>query len=133
MCSPDFTEELCVVGTKGRLIASERFDMHHAQEAKTSLSLELGEHGASREVALGYASVIEKSGHHGATYFEHAAFLDRLEGLGSNAATPEQGLWSMLVASAAQESSKTGDAVDLTGFIAANGLAEALGVSTVSD
>jgi hypothetical protein len=39
----------------------------------------------------------------------------------------------MLVASAAQESSKTGDAVDLTGFIAANGLAEALGVSTVSD
>ncbi|MDP5073948.1 MAG: hypothetical protein NWQ61_08495, partial [OM182 bacterium] len=82
---------------------------------------------------LGYASVIEKSGHHGATYFEHAAFLDRLEGLESSAATPEQGLWSMLVASAAQESSKTGDAVDLTGFIAANGLAEALGVSTVSD
>ena len=133
MCSPDFTEELCVVGTKGRLIASERFDMHHAQEAKTSLLLELGEHGASREVALGYASVIEKSGHHGATYFEHAAFLDRLEGLGGNAATPEQGLWSMLVASAAQESSKTGDAVDLAEFIAANGLAEALGVSTVSD
>jgi hypothetical protein len=39
----------------------------------------------------------------------------------------------MLVASAAQESSKTGDAVDLAEFIAANGLAEALGVSTVSD
>jgi predicted dehydrogenase len=72
MCSPDFTEQLCVVGTRGRLIATESFDVHHRQEATTSLKLELGEFGASRESALGYASVIEKSGHHGATYFEHA-------------------------------------------------------------
>ena len=132
MCSPDFTEQLCVVGTRGRLIATESFDVHHRQEATTSLKLELGEFGASRESALGYASVIEKSGHHGATYFEHAAFLDRLEGKArkeGGAATPMQGLWSMLVASAAQESSKTGKAIELAAYIEANGLASVLGDS----
>jgi hypothetical protein len=39
----------------------------------------------------------------------------------------------MLVASGAQESSKTGVAVDLAEMIAATGQAVALGVSTVSD
>lgn len=132
MCSPDFTEQLCVVGTRGRLIATESFDVHHRQEATTNLKLELGEFGASRESALGYASVIERSGHHGATYFEHAAFLDRLEGKArkeGGAATPMQGLWSMLVASAAQESSKTGKAIELAAYIEANGLASVLGDS----
>ncbi len=132
MCSPDFTEQLCVVGTRGRLIATESFDVHHRQEATASLKLELGEFGASRESALGYASVIERSGHHGATYFEHAAFLDRLEGKArkeGGAATPMQGLWSMLVASAAQESSKTGKAIELAAYIEANGLASVLGDS----
>ena len=132
MCSPDFTEELCLVGTQGRLIATERFDVHHRQEAATSLKLELGELGSSKESVLGYASVIERSGHHGATYFEHAAFLDRLEGkepIEGGAATPLQGLWSMLIASAAQESSKTGNAVEMADYIEANGLASVLGES----
>ena len=81
---------------------------------------------------LGYASVIERSGHHGATYFEHAAFLDSLEGkepIEGGAATPLQGLWSMLIASAAQESSKTGNAVEMADYIEANGLASVLGES----
>ena len=68
------------------------------------------------------------SGHHGATYYEHAAFLDRIEARAagavetSAAATPEQGLWSMLVASAAQESSRTGEAVSVDATLIANGL-----------
>jgi hypothetical protein len=40
-----------------------------------------------------------------------------------------QGLWSMLVASAAQESSKTGKAIELAAYIEANGLASVLGDS----
>lgn len=127
MRSPDFNEELCLVGDKGRLIASERFDMHHAQLPRTRLALELGEFGASRQIDLSYAGVIEKSGHHGATYYEHAAFIDRMEGLAVAAATPEEGLWSMVVASAAQDSSRSGEAIEIDAFVAANGLTSLLG------
>ena len=127
MNCPDFNEELSIVGSEGRLVAHERFDPHHAQRAHCSLELELGERGASRKIELGYASAIEGSGHHGATYYEHAAFLDRIEGKAVEAATPEQGLWSMLVASAAQESSRSGQAVDIGDYAASNDLTRLLG------
>jgi hypothetical protein len=42
-------------------------------------------------------------------------------------------LWSMLVASAAQESSKTGNAVEMADYIEANGLASVLGESFVAN
>jgi predicted dehydrogenase len=128
MNAPDFTEELCVVGDRGRLTTCERFQQHHGQQAGATVNVQLGEQGASRETTLAYASAIEASGHHGATYYEHAAFLDRIEARAagavetSAAATPEQGLWSMLVASAAQESSRTGEAVSVDATLIANGL-----------
>ena len=68
-------------------------------------------------------ALIEQSGHHGATYYEHIAFMDQLEGRSVDAATPLQGLWSMIVASAAQESMATGQAVDIAPFMQANNLA----------
>jgi hypothetical protein len=70
-----------------------------------------------------YGALIEQSGHHGATYYEHIAFMDQLEGKQVDAATPLQGLWSMIVASAAQESMARGQAVDIKQFMQANGLA----------
>ena len=122
MNCPEFSEELCIVGERGRLVTQERFAVHHEQELSASLRIELGEHGASRETTLAYASAIENSGHHGATYYEHCALLDRLEGLEVQAATPQQGLWSMIVACAAQESSRTGQPIDVEQFLEAQNL-----------
>lgn len=123
MNCPEFSEELSVVGERGRLTTQERFAVHHGQELSASLRLELGENGASRQTTLAYPSVVENSGHHGATFYEHGAFLDRLEGLEVEAATPQQGLWSMIVASAAQESSRSGRPVEIAQFLEAQNLA----------
>ena len=48
--------------------------------------------------------------------------MDRLEGRETDAATPLQGLWSIIVASAAQESIHTGQAVAIDEFITAHDL-----------
>ena len=88
--------------------------------------LEKGEWGASKQTDVTYAREIEKSGHHGATYFEHIAFVDQLEGKTTDAATPVQGLWSMVVACAAQRSLKTEQAVDIKAFMLDNNLTDYL-------
>lgn len=66
MFCPDFVEEMVVTGEFGRLLATERFDFHQQQPATASIRLELGENGASRVTELGYPSIVEQSGHHGA-------------------------------------------------------------------
>jgi myo-inositol 2-dehydrogenase/D-chiro-inositol 1-dehydrogenase len=118
MFSPDFTEEMIVVGEHGRLVTSERFDFHALRPTQTSVNVELGEYGASRRTELSYPALIEQSGHHGATYFEHMALMDQLDGKVVDCATVQQGLWSMIVASAAQESMRSGQAVAIDSFLA---------------
>jgi myo-inositol 2-dehydrogenase / D-chiro-inositol 1-dehydrogenase len=127
MFCPDFVEELVVSGEYGRLIANEEYNFHAQLATKTTLKLELGENGASRTTALGYPRVIEQSGHHGATYFEHEAFVDQLEGKSADCATPVQGLWAMVVACAAQQSMRTGAAVNIEEFILQEKLSAVLG------
>jgi myo-inositol 2-dehydrogenase/D-chiro-inositol 1-dehydrogenase len=126
MFCQDFSEEMIVTGTRGRLVASEVFNFHQQQGSKATVSVEGGEHGASKKIDMTYAALIEQSGHHGATYYEHSAFMDQLEGLSVDAATPLQGLWSMIVASAAQASMASGQAVDIKQFMMANNLADYL-------
>jgi len=126
MFCPDFYEELVVSGTEGRLLAYERVDLQQLKSPDTSVSVYLGEQGASRSTKLSYPAAIEQSGHHGATYYEHIAFLDRLEGEAVDSATPLQGLWAMIVASAAQESIATGGAIDIANFIEQHNLTAAL-------
>ena len=123
MFSPDFSEEMVVTGTQGRLVAAEVFNFHQQQGSKATVSIEAGEHGGSKHTNVTYGALIEQSGHHGATYYEHIAFMDQLEGRSVDAATPLQGLWSMIVASAAQDSMATGQAVDIAPFMQANNLA----------
>jgi myo-inositol 2-dehydrogenase/D-chiro-inositol 1-dehydrogenase len=65
-----------------------------------------------------YPSAIEVSGHSGATFFEHLAFVAQLEGDRVDAATPAQGFKSLLIASAAQHSLATGRAVLMDEFCA---------------
>ncbi len=81
---------------------------------------------ATRQIDLSYSDTVDQSGHHGATFFEHVALMDRLDGKDTDAATPLQGLWSIIVASAAQESMDTGRAVAVDDFIAAHELAPLL-------
>lgn len=122
MFCPDFYEELVVVGDRGRLKAVEEQDIHRSASGATSLTLRLGEYGPSKFVDLTYPRAIEQSGHHGATYFEHIALMDRLEGKEVTSATPMQGMWAMVVASAAQQSIATGVPVDVSTFIDENSL-----------
>jgi len=126
MFCPDFAEELVVVGDAGRLKAEEYHDIHRSGSASASLTLRLGENGVSKTTDLTYPRAIEQSGHHGSTYFEHIALMDRLEGKAVDSATPLQGMWAMVVASAAQQSLATGQPVDVDTFIADNDLASLL-------
>ena len=123
----DFSEEMVVTGDAGRLVTSEVFNVHQQQPSKATVALEKGEWGASKQTEITYAREIEKSGHHGATYYEHIAFVDQLDGKVSESATPVQGLWSMIVASAAQHSIKIEQAVDIKVFMRDNYLADYLG------
>ena len=120
----DFTEELVITGDRVRLVANELFNVHQQQPSKATIALEKGEWGASKQTDVTYAREIEKSGHHGATYYEHVAFVDQLDGKACESATPVQGLWSMIVASAAQHSIKTQQAVDIRAFMLDNNLAD---------
>ena len=122
MFSPHFYEELVVSGELGRIVAVERFDFRQDDVARSSIVVELGEHGASRQVDVAYAKHIERSGHHGSTFFEHVAFIDRLDGKPSDSATPLEGLWSIVVAAAAQASSDSGKPVDIDAFTSGHGL-----------
>jgi predicted dehydrogenase len=126
MFCPDFNEELIIVGREGKLIANENFNFQH--QLPTSISLEIlkGEEGVSKKSDLGYTRQIEQSGHHGSTYYEHIAFIDQLEGKTSDSATALQGLWSVVVASAAQQSMAEGQAINIDQFIIANSLVEVL-------
>ncbi|MEM8546696.1 MAG: Gfo/Idh/MocA family oxidoreductase [Pseudomonadota bacterium] len=117
MFAPMFHEELILTGAGGRLTATERFDFHRQAVAESSVSVECDEPHASRTTVLDYPAVIDQSGHHGATYFEHMAFYDQLDGKAAECATPLEGLWSVIVAAAAQHSSETGAAVDIADFL----------------
>jgi hypothetical protein len=48
--------------------------------------------------------------------------IDRLEGKEVDCATPGQGMWAMIVASAAQQSVASGQAVSIDSFIVENAL-----------
>ena len=117
MFCPDFAEELIVVGDAGRLKAEEYHDIHRSGSGNASLTIKLGENGLSKTSDLTYPRAIEQSGHHGSTYFEHIALMDRLEGKEVDSATPRQGMWAMVVASAAQQSLALGKPIDVDRFI----------------
>ncbi len=122
MFCPQFREELIVSGELGRITATESFDFHREDVARNEVCVELGEMGASRRTELGYTKAVDQSGHHGATWFEHVAFADQLAGKPADAATPREGLWSIIIATAAQESSASGEPVIIDTLVSEHGL-----------
>ena len=118
MFCADFDEEMIVVGEHGRLVAREKACFQQQKSTSSSIAIELGEQGASRISEVNYPWAIESSGHHGATFYEHIAFMDQLEGKEVDCATAEQGLWAVIVAAAAQQSIETGNPIRIDDFLA---------------
>lgn len=119
MFCPELEEQLVVVGSKGRITASERSSFVEGRNSKATLQVEVDPARGSQDFDLTYAPIIESSGHHGATFFEHLALIDRLEGKPTDSASPIQGLWALIVASAAQESIRTGLPVIIEDYMTA--------------
>jgi predicted dehydrogenase len=113
MFAPMLYEELVIVGDEGRLKAWEQQDFLAGNEGEAHLEILGGEGKPSRKMEPHYPALIEHSGHNGATYYEHVHFVDRLDGQAHPTATPMQGLWSVIVAVAAQESIKRGAVISI--------------------
>lgn len=118
MFAPMFYEELVVCGDEGRLRAWEQKDFMPGGDLKSHLEILCGENKPSRRIEPGYPTWIEDSGHNGATFFEHVYFIDNIEGKPTTTASAREGLWSVIVAAAAQESIKRGSVVNIDDYLA---------------
>ncbi|MFT4886558.1 MAG: putative dehydrogenase [Pseudohongiellaceae bacterium] len=126
MFCPELHEELIVTGSCGRITASEKSSFVEGRHSKATLVLENDAAAGEQIFDLTYAPLIEGSGHHGATFFEHMALVDRLDGKLTDSATPLQGLWALIVASAAQESILSGVPIIIDDYISNLNLEDAL-------
>jgi hypothetical protein len=122
MFSPMFYEELVLCGPQGRLKTYENRDFLPTGRPGNHLEIMRGENHPSRITIPSYPTFLEESGHNGATYFEHVNFVDNIEGKETNTASAEEGLWSVIVGVAAEESVKTGGVVMINDLLQKNGL-----------
>ncbi|NGP45715.1 Gfo/Idh/MocA family oxidoreductase [Bacillaceae bacterium SIJ1] len=118
MFAPMFYEEITLCGNQGRLKAYENSDFLPAERPETYLEVLSGEHQASRISTPCYPKVIQSSGHHGGTYYEHKYFIDNIEGRKTTTATVDEGFWSIVVGLAAEESIRTNQAISIEAFLA---------------
>lgn len=69
-------------------------------------------------------TILAAGDHHGATYYQHLRFLDLVRaGQGVAEVDATDGLWSVIVGAAAEESARTGRAIDLDDWAAAREVA----------
>jgi len=124
MFAPMVYEELILCGTQGRLKAFENEDFLPVPRPSSGLEVLLGQDQPSRIATPCYPELIEIAGHNGGTYFEHVNFVERIEGRATNAATAEDGFWSVVIGVAAEESVKTGQPVQIGELLARHQIAE---------
>ncbi len=117
MFAPMHYEDLIFCGDEGRLRAWEQSDFLPSGDLHSHLEIMCGENRPSRRIDPAYPSWIEESGHSGATYFEHVYFIDNIEGKPTNTASAREGLWSIIVAGAAQEAIKTNQAIVVNEYL----------------
>ena len=120
MGSPYFYEELLLCGDEGRLKAYEEFNYFHSMKSNAQIEIHHGENQATRLISPNYATIIEQSGHHGATFYEHKAFVDQIEGKTTDCADVEQGFWSVVIGVAAEEALKKNQSVQINKLLADN-------------
>ncbi|WOJ98236.1 Gfo/Idh/MocA family oxidoreductase [Congregibacter brevis] len=125
MFSEELYEEMVVVGEKGRAVASERSTFKRNEPSTGALQVEVSGHSHYHSQDVSYPDIIEQSGHSGATFFAQESFLNTLEsrnaGQSADSATVMQGLWAMIVASAAQASIQRKAVVDIEQFLFEHG------------
>ncbi|MFY0619559.1 Gfo/Idh/MocA family protein [Shimia sp.] len=111
-------ETIAVTGEKARVEAKvpgpARFS---ADKQERHSEIEIS-HRASKEVVREEVDVDEKvlqaGDHHGSTYFQHERFRNLVQsGQGTPEVSLEDGLWSVRVGEAAEESARTGQAITL--------------------
>ncbi|MBO6505803.1 MAG: Gfo/Idh/MocA family oxidoreductase [Kordiimonadaceae bacterium] len=117
MFSPSFYEELIVMGDEGRLKAFEEINTLQDDVLQTGLDILHGEDAISRRISPRYIDRIETSGHSGATYIEHARFVDLIDGKDTDAADCAEGLLAVLVGAAAELSVATKQPVEIADLI----------------
>jgi len=114
MFTPGSREELIICGDQGRLHTVESSRLGGRNQ--NTLSLWAGDNGTSREVSPSYPPHIASAGHHGSTFYEHVALVELLLGNTSPQVNPPSlvdAVWSVLVASAAQQSIAESRPVDV--------------------
>lgn len=123
MFAPMFYEELIICGDGGRLHAWEQRDFSVSGHGLVSeIDIICDESKPSRRITPAYPHWIEESGHSGATFYEHVYFIDNIEGKPTTTASAREGLWSVVVAAAAQESIKRGQVVVIADYLAELGI-----------
>jgi len=122
MFSPMFYEEIVLCGDEGRLFASEKEDFLPGPRLKTQLEISRGEKYPSRVTTPNYPTYLENSGHSGATFFEHVAFVNNIDGKTTPTASAEEGFWSIVVGAAAEQSVKTGQPVLISDLLKSNNI-----------
>ncbi|MCL6445110.1 MAG: Gfo/Idh/MocA family oxidoreductase [Alicyclobacillus sp.] len=122
MFSPSFSEEISIFGDRGCLRASEHVDFLPVPRPSTHLEVLCADGLPSKVTTPCYPKVIQESGHHGATYFEHKYFVDNIEGQSTRTATAEEGFWSIVVGVAAEESVRSGEIIDVQDLLERHGI-----------
>ncbi len=122
MFSPMFYEELVLCGNEGRLKTSENEDFLGTHRPRNQFEIMLGEGKPSRITTPCYPSYIEESGHGGATYYEHEYFIDNIEKKPTSTARVDEGLWSVIVGVAAEQSMKSGTVVQIDQLLQEKGI-----------
>ncbi len=121
MFAQELYEEMIVGGENGRLVATE-CSSFKTEGSKGLIKVEVEGHEDYDFRDVTYPEIIERSGHHGATFFEHEALITQLKGELTDSATVEQGLWAIIVASAAQESIAEQQVIEVENYLAGLGL-----------
>lgn len=115
MFVPGAQEELVVCGDTGRLHTVEQAQL--GSENQNHLEVWTGENGRSRNSSPTYPSYIANAGHHGATFYEHLAFVDELIDGKATGPSLADAMWSIVVGAAAQTSIQKRAAIDIADLL----------------
>lgn len=114
-------EVISVTGPKARIEARVpgplRFDPEgRERHAQIAIADRASRREWAEEVAVDPA-LLRAGDHHGSTFYQHQRFLDLVRrGHGQPEVSAEDGLWSVMVGAAAEQSARTGQAVELRGI-----------------
>lgn len=111
-------ETIAVTGEKARVEAKVPGPARFTTDKKERHSEVEISHRATKDVVVETVDVDEKvlqaGDHHGSTYFQHERFRNLVQsGRGTPEVSLEDGLWSVRVGEAAEESARTGQVINL--------------------